>query len=146
MNFSYLMSYHLFVQWLHALEKDFVEVMVIYRILFLTMVFQLVDEFVRKIQVRNQDQDDEQQVHIIYMKSFIWKRSQEKKINYLSDRQDNAWRIFAHDLSWIWPVLSILDSWRRDEVDESFEDDNSLKEKYHLALFLVLVLHFYLSE
>jgi len=54
------------------------------------MVFQLVDEFVRKIPVMNQDQDDEQQVRIIYMKSFIWKISQEKKTNYLSDRQDNA--------------------------------------------------------
>jgi len=31
----------------------------------LVMGFQLINEFVRKIQVMNQDQDDEQQVQII---------------------------------------------------------------------------------
>ncbi len=44
----------------------------------------------------------------------------------MSERHDNAWRIFAHDLSWICPVLSIFDNWRRDAVDESFEDDDAL--------------------
>jgi hypothetical protein len=34
----------------------------------LVMEFQLINEVVRKIQVKNQDQDDEQQVQIIYIK------------------------------------------------------------------------------
>jgi hypothetical protein len=47
------------------LEKDFVVVMERYQMVVLVMEFQLINEFVQKIQVMNQDQDDEQQVQII---------------------------------------------------------------------------------
>ena len=43
------------------------------------MVFQLINEFVQKIQVMNQDQDDEQQFQIIYTEYFFFRKSIKNK-------------------------------------------------------------------
>jgi hypothetical protein len=43
------------------------------------MVFQLINEFVQKIQVMNQDQDDEQQFQIIYIEFWFFKKSIKNK-------------------------------------------------------------------